>query len=159
MTHAMTSSCQANPRVGGPEASLGYDRAVSVGQIVLVAGTALVAAWILFVLVMWLHRPTRALAGPALRLIPDLVRLVRSLIADRSTPRSAKLALGGLLLYLLSPIDLIPDFIPGLGSIDDIAVAAVILRWVGRRVGVTELRAHWTGSDAGFEMLRRLLGA
>ena len=131
---------------------------MNIGQVVIGAITVLVAAWILFVLVIWLRRPTRPLAGPALRLIPDLLRLVRSLIADPSTPRSSKLALGGLLLYLVSPIDLIPDFIPGLGSIDDIAVAAVILRWAGRRVGVNELRAHWTGSDAGFELLRRLLG-
>ena len=131
---------------------------MSVGQIVIVAVTVVVVAWIGFVFVIWLHRPSRALAGSALRLVPDLVRLVRSLIADRRTPLSSKLALGGLLLYLVSPIDLIPDFIPGLGSIDDIAVAAVVLRWAGRRVGLDELRAHWTGSDAGFDLLRKLLG-
>lgn len=131
---------------------------MSIGQVVIVAATVLIAAWLILAALVWLHRPTRELAAPALRLIPDLVRLVRSLIADRRTPRSAKLALGGLLLYLLSPIDLIPDFIPGLGSLDDIAVAAVILRWAGRRIGVNELRSHWTGSEAGFELLRRLLG-
>jgi uncharacterized membrane protein YkvA (DUF1232 family) len=131
---------------------------VGPGQIVVVAVTAVVAAWIVFVIVIWLHRPSRALAGSALRLVPDLVRLVRSLIADQRTPLSSKLALGVLLVYLVSPIDLIPDFIPGLGSIDDMAVAAVVLRWAGRRVGLDGLRAHWTGSDAGFELLRMLLG-
>lgn len=131
---------------------------MGLGQIVVVAATAVVVAWIVFVLVIWLHRPSRAMAGSAIRLVPDLIRLVRSLIADGRTPLSSKLALAGLLLYLVSPIDLIPDFIPGLGSLDDIAVAAVVLRWAGRRVGVDGLRAHWTGSGAGFELLRQLLG-
>lgn len=124
----------------------------------LLLGSLLVLTWIVLIAVLWLHRPSRAVAGPALRLIPDLIRLVRSLIGDSATPRRVKVALGGLLIYLLSPIDLIPDFIPGLGSIDDLAVAALVLRWSGRRVGFDGLRAHWAGSDAGFELLLRLLG-
>ena len=119
---------------------------------------AVALAWIVFVAIIWLHRPTRALAGPAMRMAPDVVRLARSLAADPATPPIARVALAGLLLYLLSPIDLIPDFIPGLGQLDDIAVAAVTLRWVGRRVGPGRLRSHWAGSEAGFEVLRRLLG-
>ena len=66
--------------------------------------------------------------------------------------------LRGLLLYLLSPIDLIPDFVPVIGSADDLIVSAVVLRWVGRRVGLDDLRRRWTGDPAGFEVLRRLLG-
>ena len=45
-----------------------------------------------------------------------------------------------------------------LGSADDVIVAAVVLRWVGRRVGLEDLRERWTGDPAGFEVLRRLLG-
>lgn len=63
-----------------------------------------------------------------------------------------------MLVYLISPIDLIPDFIPVLGQIDDVVVAAVILRWTGRRVGVEGLRSHWPGSDEGSDVLRRMLG-
>jgi uncharacterized membrane protein YkvA (DUF1232 family) len=114
--------------------------------------------WLLLVGFLWLHRPSRALAGPALRLIPDLVRLVRGLLADGSTPRSVRLALVGLLAYLVSPIDLIPDFVPIIGSADDLIVTAVVLRWAGRRVGLDQLRAKWTGDPAGFDVLRRLLG-
>ena len=124
----------------------------------LAAIAVLVLAWVLLVVVVWLHRPSRALAGPALRLIPDLVRLTRSLLADRGTPRRVKVALGGLLIYLLSPIDLIPDFIPVLGSVDDLAITALVLRWAGRRVGPTELKRHWAGTDPGFELLLRFLG-
>ena len=115
-------------------------------------------AWLGILALVWLHQPARAMAGPALKLIPDLVGLCRSLLADRATPRSVKVALGGLLVYLVSPIDLIPDFIPVGGSMDDIAITAVVLRWAGRRVGRDQLRRHWTGSEAGFGLLLRLLG-
>jgi uncharacterized membrane protein YkvA (DUF1232 family) len=114
--------------------------------------------WLLLVGFLWLHRPSRDLVGPALRLIPDLVRLVRGLLADSGTPFSVRLALVGLLGYLISPIDLIPDFLPVIGQADDLIVAGVVLRWTGRRVGLDRLRATWTGDSAGFEVLRRLLG-
>jgi uncharacterized membrane protein YkvA (DUF1232 family) len=125
-----------------------------------IVGASLVMAvgWLLLVGFLWLHRPSRDLAAVGLRLIPDLVRLVRALLADSSTPWSARLALAGLLVYLLSPLDLIPDFVPVIGAVDDLIVAAVVLRWVGRRVGLDDLRSRWTGDPAGFEILRRLLG-
>jgi uncharacterized membrane protein YkvA (DUF1232 family) len=125
-----------------------------------IAATIAVVAigWLLLAAFLWLHRPSRELAGAALRLIPDLVRLVRGLLADGTTPASALVALAGLLLYLLSPIDLIPDFVPVIGSADDLIVSAVVLRWVGRRVGLDDLRIRWAGDPAGFEVLRRLLG-
>jgi len=125
-----------------------------------IVGASLVMAvgWLLLVGFLWLHRPSRDLAAVGLRLIPDLVRLVRALLADRGTPRSARLALVGLLVYLLSPLDLIPDFVPVIGAVDDLIVAAVVLHWVGRRVGLDDLRSRWTGDPAGFEILRRLLG-
>jgi uncharacterized membrane protein YkvA (DUF1232 family) len=110
------------------------------------------------VILLWLHRPSRDLVGPALRLIPDLVRLVRALLAEPATPVSVRIALLALLAYLLFPIDLVPDFLPVLGSADDVILAALVLRWAGRRVGLEGLRAHWAGSEAGFEVLRRLLG-
>jgi uncharacterized membrane protein YkvA (DUF1232 family) len=119
---------------------------------------ALAIGWLLLAAFLWLHRPSRELAGVAVRLIPDLVRLVRGLLADSATPTRVRVVLAGLLLYLLSPIDLIPDFVPVIGSADDVIVSAVVLRWAGRRVGLDDLRARWTGDPAGFEMLRRLLG-
>jgi uncharacterized membrane protein YkvA (DUF1232 family) len=127
--------------------------------------TALVAAlvvvalgWLLLVGFLWLHRPSRAVAGPALHLVPDLVRLVRRLLADPGTPTSVRIGLAGLLAYLLSPVDLIPDFLPVVGAADDLIIAAVVLRWAGRRVGLDNLRAKWSGDPAGFDLLRRLLG-
>jgi uncharacterized membrane protein YkvA (DUF1232 family) len=123
----------------------------------LIAVLVIAIGWLVLVALLWLHRPTRELAGPAIRLIPDLARLVRDLLADDATPRSVRLVLGVLLLYLVSPIDLIPDFIPVIGSADDVIIAAVVLRWAGRRLGVDDLRRRWRGDPAGFEILRRLM--
>lgn len=125
---------------------------------IVVAVAVAAVGWLLLVGFLWLHRPSRAVAGPALRLIPDLVQLVRRLLADSETPTSVRLALVGLLAYLLSPLDLIPDFVPVIGAADDLIIAAVVLRWAGRRAGIDNLRAKWTGDPAGFEVLRRLVG-
>jgi uncharacterized membrane protein YkvA (DUF1232 family) len=132
--------------------------AVDVVGALLVVFVATGVAWLLLVVVLWLHRPSRELAGPAIRLVPDLVRLVRALFGDDTTPRRVKVALGALLLYLVSPIDLVPDFLPVIGSIDDLIVSGLVLRWAGRRLGVDNLRSHWPGRPEGFELLCRLLG-
>jgi len=132
--------------------------AVDAARGLLIVIVATGVAWLLLVAVLWLHRPSRELAGPAIRLVPDLVRLVRALFSDDATPRSVKGALGALLLYLVSPIDLVPDFLPVIGSVDDLIVSGIVLRWAGRRIGVDSLRSHWPGRPEGFELLCRLLG-
>ena len=73
-------------------------------------------------------------------------------------PIAVRIALAGLVLWLVSPIDLIPEFIPLLGPLDDAIVAVLVLRFVRRRLGDAELRARWPGSPAGYELLERLTG-
>jgi uncharacterized membrane protein YkvA (DUF1232 family) len=114
-------------------------------------------AWLVLVAVLWLHRPSRELARPVLLLIPDVARLVRALLGQPTTPRMVQVALGLLLAWLVSPIDLVPDFIPVLGSLDDVIVAAVILRWAARRVGRENLATLWTGTPEGWRLLERVL--
>src|SRR5918998_6568758 len=116
----------------------------------LVAAAIVVAIWLVLVAFIWLHRPSRHLAGAALRLLPDMLRMVRALVADPSTPRRERWLLIGLLAWLASPIDLLPEFLPGIGPLDDIVVAAMVLRRVARRLGRDYLRARWPGSDDGF---------
>lgn len=123
----------------------------------LVALAVVTGLWLIAVLVVWLHRPSRELAMPALRLLPSIVVLVRSLLADPTTPRSVRWALGFLVVYILSPIDLLPEFLPGIGPLDDIIVAALVLRWVGRRLGREALAAHWSGTPESLRLLERLL--
>ncbi len=123
----------------------------------LVAVAVVVAIWLVAVAFIWLHRPSRHLAGAALRLLPDMLRMVRSLVADPSTPRTERWLLIGLFAWLASPIDLLPEFLPGIGPLDDIVVAAPVLRFVARRLGRDYLRARWPGSDDGFALVERLL--
>lgn len=94
----------------------------------------------------------------ALRLMPDLVRLLRRLTADRTLPTGLRVRLGLMLAYLASPLDLIPDFVPVLGYADDALVVAVALRSVLRRAGPQTLERHWPGTPEGLLALRRLAG-
>jgi uncharacterized membrane protein YkvA (DUF1232 family) len=137
--------------------SIGYIGVVEWLQPVLLVVAIGVAAWLALLAVLWLNRPTRELVGPAARLLPDLARLVRSLLSDRTTPGSVRFALAFLLGWIVSPIDLIPEFIPVLGPLDDLIVACLVLRWAGRRMGRSWIRGHWQGSPEGLALLERLL--
>ena len=128
----------------------------SLGPI-LAAVAVVVAIWIVLVALLWLHRPTRDIAMPALRALPDIVRLARNLLADPRTPRRYRVGLVILIVWILSPIDLLPEFLPGIGPLDDIVAAAVILGWVGRGTGPARLRELWPGDAAGFDVVARLL--
>lgn len=119
---------------------------------------ALVLAWLALVVVLLAARPKGPVLAEALRLLPDLVRLLRRLAADRSLPRGVRIRLGLLLAYLASPIDLIPDVIPVLGYADDAIVVVLVLRSTVRRAGLDAVRAHWPGSPDGFAALCRLTG-
>jgi uncharacterized membrane protein YkvA (DUF1232 family) len=128
----------------------------AVGPILAVVAV-FVAVWIVLVALLWLHRPTRDLAMPALRALPDIVRLARNLLADPRTPRRYRVALVILIVWILSPIDLLPEFLPGIGPLDDIVAAALILGWVSRGTGPVRLRELWPGDAAGFDVVARLL--
>ncbi len=120
---------------------------------------AVLAVWAALLLVFWLLRPRGVPVRELLGLVPDVVRLVRSVIGDRGVPADVRLVLVGLLVWIVSPIDLIPEFVPGLGPLDDVIVAVVALRYVRRRLGLPELRRRWSGSDDGFALLTRVLGS
>ena len=119
----------------------------------------LIVVWAVLVAILWLVRPRDVALSELVAFVPDLVRLVRGLVTDRTIEGQVRLALVFLLAWLVSPIDLIPEFIPILGPLDDVIVAVLILRFVRRRLGLTALRERWTGSDAGFGLLVRLVGA
>lgn len=130
---------------------------MDAGLIVALVGS-LVAAWALLLAVMLVIRPRDVAVRELVRLVPDVIRLGRDLLADPSTPLGVRVALVALLAWLLSPIDLVPEFIPILGPLDDVIVAVVVLRYVRRRVGADAFRRRWRGSDGGFELLGRVLG-
>jgi uncharacterized membrane protein YkvA (DUF1232 family) len=126
--------------------------------LVIGAVAALLLAWIVLVVVAAAARPRGGLLAEALRILPDLLRLVRRLAADKALPRGVRIRLGLLLAYLAMPIDLIPDFIPVLGYADDAIIATAVLRSVVRQAGIQAVRKHWPGTDDGFAALSRLTG-
>jgi uncharacterized membrane protein YkvA (DUF1232 family) len=125
--------------------------------LVAVAG-GLLALWLVLLVVLWRVRPDGTSTTSALRLVPDLVRLVRRLAADRGLPRGVRVRLWLLLAYLLSPVDLVPDVVPVLGYADDVVVVALALRAVVRRAGPDALARHWPGDAAGLAVVSRLAG-
>jgi uncharacterized membrane protein YkvA (DUF1232 family) len=116
------------------------------------AGIALAAyaAAVLALVALGRRADARALAG----FIPDCVVLVRRLLRDGRVPRRAKVALGLLIAYLLMPLDLVPDFIPVAGQLDDAIVVALVLRWFLRAGGAALVREHWPGPEHALGALR-----
>ena len=116
----------------------------------------LVVSWIVLIAALVLARPDKASLADALRLLPDLVRLLRGIATDRALPRSVRVPLWLLFVYLAIPIDVIPDFIPVLGYADDAIVVALVLRGVVKRAGIDAVRRHWHGTEEGFDAVARL---
>jgi uncharacterized membrane protein YkvA (DUF1232 family) len=121
-------------------------------------GVTLLLAWLTLLAVLAVARPRGGLLREALRILPDLFRLIRRLAADQTLPRGVRVWLALLLAYLALPIDLVPDFIPVLGYADDAIIVTMVLRSVVRRAGLEAVRAHWPGTDDGFAALVRLTG-
>jgi uncharacterized membrane protein YkvA (DUF1232 family) len=113
----------------------------------------IVASWALLVLLA--RRlppgPLRELA----RFIPDCVTAVRRLRGDPRVPRRAKVAVVLAGVWLASPVDLLPEFLPVIGPLDDVVVVALALRYAARQVPRQVLLEAWPG-DTG--LLERLLG-
>ena len=127
-------------------------------DVLIGVAVALLATWLLLVAALAVGRPKGNMLTESLRLLPDLLRLLRRIAADKTQPADIRLRLGLLLAYLAFPIDPIPDFIPLLGYADDAIVAAWTLRSVARRIGINEFRRHWPGTEDGFQALCRLAG-
>jgi uncharacterized membrane protein YkvA (DUF1232 family) len=113
------------------------------------------AVWLAFVAVLLIagrREHARALAG----FIPDCLILVSRLMADRRVSRRRKLLLIGLLGYLALPFDLVPDFIPIAGQLDDVIIVALVLRKFLRSGGEPLVREHWPGPDRSLLLVLRL---
>jgi uncharacterized membrane protein YkvA (DUF1232 family) len=122
----------------------------------IVALLATAAVYVVFVVVLLVagrRSEARALAG----FIPDCLVLLKRLLADPRVPRRRKLILVLLVGYLVMPIDLVPDFIPVAGQLDDAIVAGLALRAVLRGAGPELLREHWPGPEASLQVVLRTL--
>ncbi len=122
-------------------------------RLALIAIGLLVASWaLLFVLAARL--PEGSLKEFA-SFLPDCVTTVRRLRGDPRVPRRAKLAVGFAGLWVISPIDLIPEFLPVIGPLDDVVIVALALRYAARRIAPDVLYEAWPGRRS---VMARLLG-
>lgn len=122
----------------------------------------LVMVWLVLILILWVQqrRAGRAVDWrQLLRLVGDVAVLLRRLIADPDVPRGTRWWLGALLVYLLLPIDLVPDFVPVLGYADDTVIVAIALRYAIRTAGLPAIERHWPGTPEGLRSLLALVGA
>lgn len=115
---------------------------------------AIVAGWLVVVAALAVagrRTAARELAG----LVPNVLALFRGLLRDRRVPRRSKVLLVAAVAWIASPIDLIPEFIPVLGPLDDAIVAALALRHIAKVAGPAVLAEHWRGEPATLERLAR----
>jgi uncharacterized membrane protein YkvA (DUF1232 family) len=116
-----------------------------------------VTVWVVAIAALWFFGRKVAAAQLA-RAIPDLVALTRGLLGDPRVPLGSKVLLGGALVWLLSPIDLVPEFIPVLGPLDDVIVVGLVLRHLVRRAGPEVVQDHWRGDPRVLRTALRLAG-
>ena len=130
-------------------------------QLTVGVAAGLACVYLLLLGLLWRYsrkHPESVTMREALRLLPDVLRLVKRLAADRTLPRGIRFRLLALLAYLALPFDLVPDFIPVLGYADDAVAVALVLRSVVRRAGPDALDRHWPGTAQGLSLVRQLAG-
>ena len=123
----------------------------------LVALAAIVLVWgalVVGLIVACRREDARALAT----FIPDCIVLLSRLLRDPRVPRRRKLLLAGLVGYLALPFDLVPDFIPVAGQLDDALVVAFVLRRFLRSGGEPLVREHWPGPERSLALVLRIAG-
>jgi uncharacterized membrane protein YkvA (DUF1232 family) len=120
----------------------------------VIVGVVLI--WGALIVALWFVKPGDVGVRDAMRLLPDLLRLLKRLASDPTMPRGIRVRLALLLGYLALPIDLIPDFVPVLGYADDAIIVAFVLRSVARRAGPQALAKHWPGTPEGLVAVRRM---
>jgi uncharacterized membrane protein YkvA (DUF1232 family) len=123
----------------------------------LIAAGAVLFLYVLFVVTLVVagrREAARALAG----FIPDCVILCSRLLRDPRVPRRKKALLLALAGYLAFPFDLVPDFVPVAGQIDDVVIVALVLRSLLRGGGEPLVREHWPGPNTSLALVLRLAG-
>lgn len=107
-----------------------------------------------------MNKPSQEVMGgirKALKAIPDIGRLLFRLARDPRVSRRNKIIFVGVAVYLAVPFDIIPDFLPGIGHIDDIVLIALALDAMLNRVPKSILEEHWSGDEDVLETLREVL--
>ena len=130
-------------------------------RVLLGAAAGLVLVYAVLLALLWRYakaHPETVGLRDALRLLPDLLRLLRRLLADGTLPAGVRVRVALLVVYLAVPFDLVPDVVPVIGYADDVVVVALVLRSVVRTAGAEALQRHWPGTPEGLALVLRLAG-
>lgn len=123
----------------------------------IIAVLGVLGLYIAFVIVLFAlgkREQARALAG----FVPDCVVLFKRLLSDRRVPLRRRLAVLLLIGYLAMPLDLVPDFVPVAGQLDDAILVALVLRWVLKGGEDDLVQEHWPGPPSSLAVVRKLAG-
>jgi uncharacterized membrane protein YkvA (DUF1232 family) len=123
-------------------------------RLLVIAVAVVLASWL--VLIFLATRLPEGLAKDLAAFLPSCVTMLRRLRTDPRVPRRAKVAIAFAAVYVVLPIDVIPDFLPVIGVLDDVVIVALALRYAGRRVPRAVVTDAWPGNPA---LINRLLGA
>jgi uncharacterized membrane protein YkvA (DUF1232 family) len=121
---------------------------------VLIGAAVVVCSWLL--LIVLAKRLPPGLAKDLAEFLPDCVTTARTLRRDPRVPGRARFAVLVAALWVLSPIDLLPEFLPVIGPLDDVIVVALLLRYAARSIPRDVLLDAWPGNP---QMIERLLGS
>ncbi len=119
---------------------------------------ALTVIWLILAVTLWVIKPDTARMQDLMRLLPDLLRLLKRLAVDPEMPRRIRVGLFVVIAFVVSPIDVIPDVIPVIGFVDDVIIVGLVLCWVSRTAGQDALVKHWPGTPDGLAAVCRLGG-
>lgn len=92
------------------------------------------------------------------RFVGDVGTLLWRVVKDPRVGRWQKIAAGAAVAYVVSPLDVIPDVVPGLGQLDDLVVIRQALKLLADAAGTSVLREHWQGSEEGFAIVLKVAG-
>lgn len=115
---------------------------------------AIYSVAVLALMMLGRREQARALA----RFIPDCLVLFRRLLRDPRVSFVGRLLLGGMLLYLAMPFDVVPDFVPVAGQLDDAILVGLVLRFLLRSAGSEVVTRHWPGPESSLNLVLRLAG-
>ena len=123
----------------------------------IVAFAIAIGVWLVAILALYAFGKPMA-ARELVTLVPNLLRLFRGLMEDRRVPRRAKILLVLGAGWLASPIDLLPEFLPVIGPLDDAIIAALLLRYLVKHTGRAVIEEHWQGQPETLDRVLRLFG-
>jgi len=126
--------------------------------ILIGVGSAVAALWLVFAIAAFRARRRGQSVADLVRLVPDLARLLVRISRDPTIRRGVRLRVWIAIVYNVQPINLIPDFVPVIGLVDNLLVTVWAVRSTVKHAGPDAIERHWPGTPEGLAILLRISG-